>query len=282
MARNDAADRFVDCVINRGRYDSVTRTSLLITSMLVPVLFGLIMTSYASSNHPDVFDVHTDGAIACAIVASVECGMISFILLFMSRRSKRHMRRDVEWMSSLCDYVDSVGGNSTDMRRISMEADMLTTKINNGASMAIWAFTALYICAIGIMSYHGVATMDTHITAVYAACYALVIVQYLITAGSVSRFPSKHDKLQCEFTEAMSKELRRAGIPAEPMRRCTGNLHPVINTMLFIVTLGLYSVVIIILSNIRFGNHVKGQWKYEEKLMETLMRSQGATGIEGY
>ncbi len=282
MARNDAADRFVDCVINRGRYDSVTRTSLLITSMLVPVLFGLIMTSYASSNHPDVFDIHTDGAIACAIVASVECGVISFILLFMSRRSKRHMRRDVEWMSSLCDYVDSVGGNSTDMRRISKEADMLTTKINNGASMAIWAFTALYICAIGIMSYHRVGIMDTNITAVYAACYALVIVQYLITAGSVSRFPSKHDKLQCEFTETMSKELRRAGIPAEPMRRCTGNLHPVINTVLFIVTLGSYSVVIIILSNIRFGNHVKGQWKYEEKLMETMIRSQGATGIEGY
>jgi len=38
---------------------------------------------------------------------------------------------------------------------------------------------------------------------------------------------------------------------------------------------------VMIVSNIRFNNHVKGQWKYEEKLMDALMKAQGAVGLEG-
>ena len=281
MARNADADRFVDCVVTRGRHDSVTRTSLILVSMLVPVLFGIAMVLLVSSRHPDMFDPERDTGIATAIVVSVECGILSFILLFMSRRSKRHMRRDTEWMSSLCGYVDSIGGDSAEMRRIAKSADMLTAKIGNGASMAVWAFTALYICAIGLLSYNNANILDSNVTAVCVVCYALLLVQYLLTAGSISRFPNKHDKLQCDFTQALCHELRCKGISMDPMRRNTGNLHPMINTFLFIITLGLFSLIVMIVSNIRFNNHIKGQWKYEEKLMDALMKAQGAAGLEG-
>ncbi len=281
MARNADADRFVDCVVSRGKHDSVTRTSLILVSMLVPVLFGIIMVFMVSARYPEMFESQRDTEIATAIVVSVECGIISFILLFMSRRSKRHMRRDVEWMSSLCGYVDSLGGDSTEMRRIAKSADMLTAKINNGASTAMWAFTALYICAIGLLSYNNADILDSHVTAICVVCYVLLLAQYLLTAGSISRFPNKHDKLQCDFTQALCHELRSKGIAMDPMKRNTGNLHPMINTFLFVITLGLYSLIVIIMSNIRFNNHIKGQWKYEEKLMDALMKAQGATGLEG-
>ncbi len=281
MGRNADADRFVDCVVGRGRYDSVTRTTLLLASMLVPAIFGAAIALLASSRYPDVFDPGRDAALAVAMIVSIECGMISFILLFMSRRSKRHMRRDMEWMSSLCDYVDSIGGDSAEMRRLAGKADMLGAKIDNGASMAIWAFTALFICAVGALSYSDADVLGPNVRPVCAACYVLLLAQYLLTAGSVSRFPSKHDMAQCDFTKALARELRSKGILIDPMKRSTGGLHPVVSTALFIVTLGLSSLAMIVVSNIRFNNHIKGQWKYEEKVMEALMKAQGASGLEG-
>ncbi len=281
MGRNADADRFVDCVVGRGKHDSVTRTSLLLASMLVPAFIGAAMAFLAASRHPDAFDPGRDTGLAVALIVSIECGMISYILLFMSRRSKRHMRRDIEWMSSLCDYVDSIGGDSAEMRRLAGKADMLGAKIDNGASMAIWAFTALFICAVGALSYCDADILGPNVWPVCAACYILLLAQYLLTAGSVSRFPNKHDRAQCDFTKALAHELRSKGIPVEPMKRNTGGLHPVVNTVLFIITLGLFSLAVIVASNIRFNNHIKGQWKYEEDLMKALMKAQGASGLEG-
>ena len=281
MVRNADADRFVDCVVSRGKHDIVTGTLLIMVSMLVPAFFGATMSLMISEYYPDIFDPERDASVAAIISFSIECAILSFILLFMSRRSKRHMRRDVEWMSSLCGYVDSIGGDSAEMRRIAKSADMLVTKINNGTSMAIWAFTSLYVCAIGILSYNRADILDTHVLMFCFICYVLLLAQFLLTAGSTSKFPTKHDKLQCEFTHALCHELRDKGISIDPMKRSTGELHPLINTFLFIITLGVYAIVIIIISNIRFNRHIRNQWKYEEGLMAALIHAQGAAGIEG-
>ena len=54
-----------------------------------------------------------------------------------------------------------------------------------------------------------------------------------------------------------------------------------VHIVLFAVTLGVYSVVILLLANRRTNTHIRSQWGYESRVMISMIRHEGGIGIEG-
>lgn len=280
MGRNEAADAFADCVARRTEYDIVARTSLMLAILVVPVAIGCITALFMMSSGMDSFDISDDGRIIVAIGVATECSIASYLLFMMNRRSRRHLKRDIAWMNALTDYAESQGADVGKLRDLSKAAAKRKGGVNYTTSGTIWLFSALYLVLIGIMSYRKADIVDDHMLMLAGVSYILVLVQFILSAGSTSRFPGRHDRIQCEFTDELSKRLRSAGIYSEPMKRSAGNLHPVINTFLFVITLGLFAVPLVIKANVELNRHIKTQWKYEADMLARIIRAQGATGIE--
>lgn len=280
MGRNDAADDFADCVAKRTGYDTVARTSLMLAIMVIPVAVGCITALLMMRSGMDSFDIARDGKIIATIGIATECTIASYLLFMMTRRSRRHQKRDIVWMNALADYAESQGADVRKLRDLSKAASKRKGSVNYTTSGMIWLFSALYLVLVGIMSYQKADIINEHMLMIAGASYILVLIQFILSAGSTSRFPGRHDRIQCEFTGELSKSLRSAGIYSEPMRRSAGNLHPAINTFLFIITLGLFSIPLVIKANVELNRHIKTQWKYESDMLTRIIKAQGATGIE--
>ena len=56
----------------------------------------------------------------------------------------------------------------------------------------------------------------------------------------------------------------------------------IIHIVLFVVTLGLYSIPLLLIANHGMNKHIRNQWKYETDLMMKIIRNEGGIGVEGF
>ena len=107
MERNQWADRFTDTVVRRTDYDSVPGTDTVVLILLIPAIFGLLVTTVILIYHADIFDDPFTTYIATAMGLLAQCGLAAFVLFSLANRTRRHVLRDTVWMDSLIGYVES-------------------------------------------------------------------------------------------------------------------------------------------------------------------------------
>ena len=80
MERNEWADRFVDNVVRRSDWDTITKTSVITLVLVFPIVFALLFSFYVFYENPDVF-LDSENSILVALVVSLvgECFLASLI-----------------------------------------------------------------------------------------------------------------------------------------------------------------------------------------------------------
>ena len=281
MERNEWADRFVDNVVRRSDWDTITKTSVITLVLVFPIVFALLFSFYVFYENPDVF-LDSENSILVALVVSLvgECFLASLILFSLTARTHRHLRRDMLWMDALIGYVDSKGGDSERLRSIRGEVNDRWWTVKTLFSMCIWLSIAVILGAIGIFMFYRVNVLDMDVLNVVYLSYALLLIQFIFTTGTTYRFPAKHDDAQHRFT----KELQRClpGIDQPAMGHEVRIGSRIIHIILFVVTLGLYSIPLLLLANHGMNKHIRNQWNYETDLMMKIIRNEGGIGVEGF
>ena len=291
MERNRAADAFVNCVSHRSDRDTVIKPSLFGASIIVPILFGTLTALWILFSDTDYgrrFFSESDREaciMAAMIVAfAVEISLSSFMMYCVSRCNRNHLKRDEEWMAALCDYVDSHGGDSSEMRRISRGCSGPFGNIASKVSLFIWILTLVSLAATGIalhsVSADHIAGAASGLAVLMVPTILLLMLQFLITVGSVLGFPARHDKMQADFTGAMCKEFDRFGFCAEPFSHDIPSNRIWVHALLMLLSLGLYSFIYLFISCKEMNSHLVGQWVYEEDLMRRMIDFEGGIGIE--
>ena len=292
MERNRGADEFVNCVVHRGDRDMIIKPWLFIASLLVPLIYGAAMTAWILWSDTHSGGVHFpadsyDGCIRVLVISAfaTEAALSSFMMFCVARRNRNHLGRDAEWMSALCDYVESKGGNAIELRKTARKCSSIIGGPVTKISMIVWILLVLTIVVLGIWFHQldpgtgnevPLAVMAFNWTPVFF----LLIVQFALTFGSVLGFPARHDKVQTDFTKELEKQCARFGLRIEPMEHKVLRRDIWIHAILLILTLGLYSFAYLFVSCREMNAHLVEQWAYEEELMRRIIEFEGGTGIE--
>lgn len=280
MDRNEWADRFVDCVVKRSWKDSTISTTVALLALFIPLLLALIIVAYQFIIHFDVF-METGLEVGIVISLVVECGLASFILFTITRRSRNHMIRDLEWMDSLIGYVESYGRDASDLRAIRKRASKGAWNARYAISAGIWIINSLYIIGIVLYIRLGEDLYSDPVMYMFFLSYILLMVQYMFTFGSTTGFPSKHDRIQCEFVKEFRTLADGFGLYVDPLEQTVPKSHPVVRGILFVITIGLFSIPLLLWCNHQMNKHIRNQWKYESDLVVSIIRFEGGVGIEG-
>lgn len=281
MERNEWADRFADNVVRRTELDNRTSLYVVLMLLVLPPIVAVILSTYVVIENPDVFVDPDDVTFAIVTAMITECCVASFLLFSINRAGRKHQRRDMEWMDDLIGYVESKGGDSSGMHEVRDRIRMTGWKVK-GAFSGLMLFLGLAMLLVtAVLVSTGVDVVDDNIFLLLFISYVLLLVQLVFTMGTTIRFPYRHDKAQCRFTEALSIQMKSIGIPCEPMNRTVHRRFMVVHIVLFIVTLGLYSSVLLLLTIHRMNKHIKAQWDYEERLLREIVEFEGGSGIEG-
>ncbi len=123
MERNRGADEFVNCVVHRGDRDMMIKPWLFIASLVVPLICGTTMAAWILWIDTYSVEVHFSansygGCLRVLVISAfaIEAALSSFMMFCVARRNRNHLGRDAEWMSALCDYVESKGGNAIELQ----------------------------------------------------------------------------------------------------------------------------------------------------------------------
>lgn len=279
MQRNQWADRFTDIVVRRTDYDSVPGTDTVILILLIPMLISVVVASLLMAYHANVFD-NADTLYITAIMGMLtECCLAAFVLFSLANRSRRHVVRDTVWMDSLIGYAESHGADTSGMRSVRDEIPH-NYNISAFVSAGLWMAITAIVIADGILISRTGLTDLTFRFLIYA--YLLVLVQFAVTLGSTAMFPYRHDDMQCRFTAELSDACESFGLSVKRMEPTVRKPRAVINVVLFAITLGLYSFILLLVANRRTNRHIMSQWKYESNLMVSIIRFEDGIGVEGY
>lgn len=279
--RDEYADRFANCVVNRSEKDLIMRLPLtLITILVMPFVSGCIVY-YLCEYYISKSYLHDSSLeIALFVFLTVFCSLISFTMCSMVSRSKNHSDRDMEWMDSLIGYASVKGCNTDLLKQKRNDANGYGLLLSQTLSYLFWGFTlVLLILSLFLFtseSLSGFAWLGLILI------YAVVLIQFIFTLGPAIRFPGNNDSIQSEFTFALRDQLALKGIHIDPMLRSVPNSHRIIWFILTVVTLGLFHVILVFYSIMALNRHMYSQWMYEEKLLKSIMDAEGATGIECY
>ena len=277
--RNEAADRFADCVISRTENDLILRMSLLmITAFVMPLVSGLV-TFYLCNNYVSEGVLSADSIeISIYVFFAVFCSIISFIMFSMIGRTGSHKVRDDEWMESLIEYAKSKGCDVSRLNKIRSGRGYASLSVSRALSFLCWAGTlVLLILTLFFFTtdlshhYPGLSLIATYVTLLF---------QFFFIMGPTIRFAGNHEDDQVQFTRELKSVLAMKGIVVESMSPAVPRTHRILWLLLTIMTLGLFHIVLVIYSIYSLNRHLYNQWAYEERLLGDIMDVEGAIGIE--
>lgn len=292
MERNRGADEFVNCVVHRGDRDMMIKPWLFITSLLLPLVAGAAIATWILWNDSQTGYVHFpadsyDGCLSILVISMLSTGaaLSSFMIFCVTRRNRNHLKRDGEWMAALCDFVDSHGGNTDNLRKISRRCSTTINGVIAKLSMIVWILLMLSIVGLGIWSHQLDSSADNEVSFAVIGiagvpAILLLFVQFILTFGSVLGFPARHDKIQSAFTEELKKQCAGFGLSVDSMPHKVLRRNLWMHAALLILSLGLYSFVYLFISCREMNAHLIEQWAYEENLMRRIIRFEGGIGIE--
>lgn len=292
MERNTAADDFVNCVVRRSDKDMFLKPSLMIASLIIPLVMGIVISAGILVMNGENGYVHFQQedmekcALAMIISALIlESAVMSFMVFCVTRRNNNHLKRDITWMNSLSDFVDYHGGDSSEMRSIVQRSKHRSEKTVTILSMLIWLIILAILIIFGVFAHRVTSEEETvEITVIFLIAMApillLLLIQFLITVGAVYRFPAKHDSIQTRFSEEFRKQCGQFGLQVDAMEHQVKRRMAWIHIVLTILTLGLYSMVYLIIACRQMNRHMSVQWRYEEDLMSRIIEFEGGNSIE--
>ncbi|MDO5854037.1 MAG: hypothetical protein Q4Q62_08420 [Thermoplasmata archaeon] len=294
MHRNRAADEFVNCVVRRGDKDLLLKPSLIILALVVPLILGSVLALgsvfYIDANSSHQMFPH-DQASQDRLVATflytlfaTEAALASFLVFCVTRRNRNHLDRDKVWMTSLCDYVESHGGDAKEMRKLSEKTVGRYGEMVAMCSKAVWAFLVVVLACTGIVLSYTMGLFEDGwsllgIGAV-ALIYVLLILQFAFTVSAVFGLPARHDSVQAKFTEELERKCALFGLYVGKMEHTVKRRGIWIHAVLMVITLGMYSFVYLFIACRDMNQHLRSQWDYEEELMRKIVEFEGGRGIE--
>lgn len=206
---------------------------------------------------------------------------VSFILFVLTRRSSSHLARDIVWMDSLIGYAESKGADTSALRSIRDDASKGRWTAKGWVGTAFWLTVTAYTVIQGFILFYGTGSDDGRGLMPFVYVYLLVMAQFVFTLGTTAGFPYRHDQLQCEFSREFSARAARFGLEVDAMEPSVSKARWIVHIVLFAATLGVYSVVILLLANRRTNTHIRSQWGYESRVMISMIRHEDGVGIEG-
>ncbi len=280
MERNRWVDDFVDCVIRRSETDSVPSTYLVVLVIIVPLILAQAFIASGVTALGDWFDGN-EYEVVYYVSLYAECCIVSFVLFVLTRRSSSHLARDIVWMDSLIGYAESKGADASTLRGIRDEASRGRWTAKGWVGTAFWLAVTAYTIIQGFILFYGTGPEDGRGLVPFVYVYLLVMAQFVFTLGTTAGFPYRHDRLQCEFSREFSERAAGFGLEIDAMEPSVRKARWIIHIVLFAVTLGVYSVVILLLANRRTNTHIRSQWGYESRVMISMIRHEDGIGIEG-
>ena len=280
MERNRWVDDFVDCVIRRSETDSVPSTYLVVLVIIVPLILAQAFIASGVTALGDWFDGN-EYEVVYYVSLYAECCIVSFVLFVLTRRSSSHLARDIVWMDSLIGYAESKGADASTLRGIRDEASRGRWTAKGWVGTAFWLAVTAYTIIQGFILFYGTGPEDGRGLVPFVYVYLLVMAQFVFTLGTTAGFPYRHDRLQCEFSREFSERAAGFGLEIDAMEPSVRKARWIIHIVLFAVTLGVYSVVILLLANRRTTTHIRSQWGYESRVMISMIRHEDGIGIEG-
>ena len=280
MERNRWVDDFVDCVIRRSETDSVPSTYLVVLVIIVPLILAQAFIASGVTALGDWFDGN-EYEVVYYVSLYAECCIVSFVLFVLTRRSSSHLARDIVWMDSLIGYAESKGADASTLRGIRDEASRGRWTTKGWVGTAFWFAVTAYTIVQGFILFYGTGPEDGRGLVPFVYVYLLVMAQFVFTLGTTAGFPYRHDQLQCEFSREFSERAAGFGLEIDAMEPSVRKARWIIHIVLFAVTLGMYSVVILLLANRRTNTHIRSQWGYESRVMISMIRHEDGIGIEG-
>lgn len=280
MERNEFADDYIDRVVRRSEKDMIIKMKLALLAAVVPALMSAVVGTAVYSTNMDLF-VGDSMMVGMIVGISVECSILSFILYTFARRSYNHSRRDRGCMAALSGYAGSKGCDVSRLDEIRHRVTKRTGLPSLVMSFVMWVFTVVYLVILGAMFRGGLTAEDDVVYMMAFVSYVLLLIQFLLTLGASYRFPYKHDSLQVEFSREFSDRCEEFGLRVKPMERIISKPKTILNILLFVVTLGLYTVVLLLASCYNMNKHLYAQWDSEEKLVNAIVEHEGGRGIEG-
>ena len=273
-------DDFVDCVIRRSETDSVPSTYLVVLVIIVPLILAQAFIASGVTALGDWFDGN-EYEVVYYVSLYAECCIVSFVLFVLTRRSSSHLARDIVWMDSLIGYAESKGADASTLRGIRDEASRGRWTAKGWVGTAFWLAVTAYTIIQGFILFYGTGPEDGRGLVPFVYVYLLVMAQFVFTLGTTAGFPYRHDRLQCEFSREFSERAAGFGLEIDAMEPSVRKARWIIHIVLFAVTLGVYSVVILLLANRRTNTHIRSQWGYESRVMISMIRHEDGIGIEG-
>lgn len=280
MERNGWVDDFVDCVIRRSETDSVPSTYLIVLVIIVPLILAQVFIASGVTALSDWFDGY-EYEVVYYVSLYAECCIVSFVLFVLTRRSSSHLARDIVWMDSLIGYAESKEADVSTLRGIRDSASMGRWTVKSWVETAFWLAVTAYAVIQGFILFYGTGPEDGRGFVPFVYVYLLVMAQFVFTLGTTAGFPYRHDQLQCEFSREFSERAAGFGLEIDAMEPSVRKARWAVHIVLFAVTLGVYSVVILLLANRRTNTHIRSQWGYESRVMISMIRHEGGIGIEG-
>ena len=277
--RNEAADRFADCVVSRTENDLVLRMSLLmITAFVMPLISGLV-TFYICNNYVREGVLSADSIeISIYVFFAVLCSIISFIMFSMIGRTGSHRARDDEWMESLIEYAKSKGCDVSGLNKIKSNRGFASLSISRVLSFICW--TGTLVLLILTLFFFSTDLSHQYPALSLIVTYLTILFQFFFVMGPTIRFAGNHESDQVQFTRELKSLLAMKGIVIDSMSPAVPRTHRILWFLLTVVTLGLFHVILVIYSIYALNRHLYNQWAYEERLLSTIIGVEGATGIE--
>ena len=279
MERNEYADSFADCVVRRTEYDTVMKPGIIILTMALPALLALAVVTVAIDANLGV-NFTEEGVRAGILVALVtECSIIGFMLYMLSGRTARHQSRDDDWAAALIGYARSKGADVSDMEALAQKMHRRGRSSLRVLSLVLWGISVIFLLFLGV--YLGLLSepLDQRIYLLGTISYILLILQFLLSTGATYGFPYKHEKRQIAFTEEFSRRMGEVGLEFPSMKPLVGRPHRILMGLLFIITLGLLSLVLFLLACRNMNLHIHNQWGYEQKVLERILEIEGGRGV---
>ena len=280
MERNKFADTFADCVVRRTEYDTVMKPGVVMATILIPAVLALAMATVIMD--ANIGTAFTEDSVRAGIVTALvtECCIIGFMLYVLAGRTASHQRRDGIWTDSLVRYAESKGADVGELEDLARRIRSRGRGPLRSVCFLLWAFSAILLLAL--VFYFGFLTgdIDNRIYLLAGIAYVLLILQFMLGTGATYGFPYSHEKAQIRFTEELSVVLKGRGISVDPMRPLVGKPHWVVCILLFILTLGLFSVPLFLLACRSMNLHIRNQQRYEDYLLEAIIKAEGGSGVK--
>ncbi|MDO5862291.1 MAG: hypothetical protein Q4Q58_05830 [Thermoplasmata archaeon] len=294
MHRNRAADEFVNCVVRRGDRDLLLKPWLILLTLVAPMALGSMLALgtvfYLDANSSSHVFPQDDASreelidVFLFAISATEAALASFLVFCVTRRNRNHLDRDAVWMGSLCDYVESHGGDAKEMRRLSEKTVGRYGEMVTMFSKAAWAVLVAVLALSGIVLSYTTGLFDggwPYLSFVaMAAVYVLLMVQFVFTVSAVFGLPARHDSIQAKFTEELEGRCALFGLYVGKMEHTVMRRNIWVHGILMAVTLGMYSFVYLFIACRDMNQHLRTQWAYEEDLMRRIVEFEGGTGIE--